>query len=102
MRTKRRQQDLNLRRQSLYDFQSYSLTTRTQRLFYLVRLINVDEPIEDIVEDVVTEEDKTQEQQTEMEMPDIPIEIELRLKKETKRKRKFKPITSNKRRKDRT
>ena len=72
------------------------------RPFVSVRLINVHDPIEDIVEDVVTEEDKTQEQQTEMEMSDIPIEIELRLKKETKRKRKFKPITSNKRRKGHT
>ena len=51
------------------------------------------------VVDVALEEDEIQEQQEEV---DMPVELEIRLKKEAKRKRKFKPITSNKRRKDRT
>ncbi|KAI8327293.1 hypothetical protein BD560DRAFT_442269 [Blakeslea trispora] len=53
-----------------------------------------------IDEEIDIDEDKNQDQQAERDMSDIPVELEIRLKKEAKRKRKFKPITSNKRRKD--
>ncbi|KAI8332340.1 hypothetical protein BD560DRAFT_428937 [Blakeslea trispora] len=62
-----------------------------------VRPIVVDEPVENIAEEIDIDEDKNQDQQAERDMSDIPVELEIRLKKEAKRKRKFKPITSNKR-----
>ncbi|KAI8379050.1 hypothetical protein BD560DRAFT_421746 [Blakeslea trispora] len=76
----------------------YSLLSPFVFLFVvsLVR-IKVDEPVENIAEEIDIDEDKNQDQQAERDMSDIPVELEIRLKKEAKRKRKFKPITSNKR-----
>ncbi|KAI8326586.1 hypothetical protein EDC96DRAFT_592749 [Choanephora cucurbitarum] len=76
------------------------IVTSIYRHDIFVKPIEVDEVVKDSLEDVAIEEDKNQEQQAEVEMADIPLELEIRLKKENKRKRKFKPITSNKRRKD--